>query len=55
MDYWVGPGGVGIKQKLEVVLTQSYYKPRYGAGLVPREDCRRRVRRKCPGPDIATI
>ena len=32
--------------------SQRYYKPRCGAGLVPREDCRWRVRRKCSGPPV---
>ena len=34
------------------MLAQRYYKPRCGAGLVPREDCRRHVRRKCSGPPV---
>ena len=33
-------------------LNQRYYKSRCGAGLVPREDCRRRVRRKCSDPPV---
>ena len=44
-----------IRRPISFGRTQRYYKrykPRCGAGLVLREDCKRRVRRKCSGPPV---